>query len=125
MNYDRIYGRTLSAPLEFIVRRATSRMAIIQSDVNVNGFSPIDATPQTIDMTRRDISEYDIFAKNLVRTKEIYVEPASVQECLELIKRIQAPSLQKIREVNRVRAFAEEQEVRPRQLFHAQLVSVA
>jgi hypothetical protein len=123
MDYDKIYGRPLHEPLNFMVRRATSKMTIIQSDVNINGFNPIDAMPQTIDMTGRDISTYDIFAKTMVRTQEIYVEPASVQECLELIRKIQAPSLQKIRETNRVRDYMEDREVRPRQKFHAQIVS--
>lgn len=85
-------------------------------------FEPIDAAPQRVEVTRQRIEDFALFAAPLVRTEEIIVEPQSVTECLDLIRRLQAPELAEIRKRNAALDFAE---ARNQTKFHAQILSLA
>jgi len=60
-----------------------------------------------------------LFATPKVRTEGICVEPDSVDECLQLIKRLQSPRLAEIRERDRQAEYRQEQN------FMAQIIRVA
>lgn len=87
----------------FTIRRCSSDM-VIQLMESSFDFQPIDAKPAFVSAERRSIEDFGIFAPLQVRTKEILVEPESVAECLELIKRLQAPELAEVRKRNERRA---------------------
>lgn len=107
-------------PLEFVISKVVGRDIIISSyDISFESFKPIDATPRMVERKESSISDFNIFATPLVRTEEIIIDPKSVSECLELIRKMQAPDLEQIRERNRAR------EVMADQKFHAQILSVA
>lgn len=104
-------------PLVFRVRQATSHLQVMET--GPFDFRAIDATPQMVSVSRKNIEDFGIFAAPLVRTEEILVEPSSVAECLDLIRRLQSPALAEVRERNRGR------EAMNQQKFHAQILSVA
>lgn len=84
-------------------------------------FRAIDAEPQFIYADEpRKLSDFHIFARPEVR-EEIIVEPSSVAECLDIIRKLQAPDLAKIRERNRMRENA----ALSAPVFHAQILSLA
>lgn len=123
-----------SMVLQFNVIRAGTdlkfarRMPIDLGLLDDPQFKQIDAKPQFIDNFQpRSIEDFGIFAAQLVRTEEILIEPQSVAECMEYIKRLQAPELAAIRERNRRRERQDEQSAEPvlRQTFHAQILSIA
>lgn len=89
-------------------------------------FRQIDAKPQFIsNFEPRSIEDFGIFAAQLVRTEEILIEPQSVAECMEYIKKLQAPELAAIRERNRKRDRERDEEPVLRQNFHAQILTLA
>lgn len=116
--------RPLDIPLRFVVRRVNADILVYQSDIGMDFsmFEPIDARPQYVTTERKSIKDFNIFATPLVRTEEIIVEPSSVSECLDLIRRLQAPELAEIRERDRTRDFSE---ARNQMKFHAQVMSLA
>lgn len=120
-----------SMALQFNVIRAGTDLKFKQSmpiDLGLLDdpqFKQIDAKPQFIDNFQpRSIEDFGIFAAQLVRTEEILIEPQSVAECMEYIKKLQAPALAEIRERNRQRDRASEEPVL-RQNFHAQILTLA
>lgn len=108
------------------------RIQYMASDLTVNimddlsRFRPIDAMPQVDEIERKSIEDFSIFATPLVRTEEIIIEPETVAECLEIIKRIQKPEQDAIREKKRLYEARENRrlEAVPRQRFHAQILSI-
>lgn len=106
--------------LVFDVRNVVGRDIII-NDSSFSDFAPIDAMPQFIEKKARSIQDFAIFAPLLVRTQQLIVQPDSVEECLARIRELQAPALAEIRERDR----SEEQLAVPRQIFHAQILSLA
>lgn len=110
-----------------VARWVSSKMdCITVPDLDWGNFRAIDANPTWV-AERKSIEDYNIFAAPMVRTEEIIVEPKDVQECLDLIKRLQAPNLAEIRERTR-------KQLRPGELipqasnqmaFHAQIMSLA
>lgn len=109
-------------PLVFDVRHCSSRISTVVTE-DFSEFRQIDAAPQMpAKMERKDISDFAIFASQLVRTEQIIVEPESVAECLAIIQKLQAPDLADIRKRNRNR---EANEPMMRQAFHAQILSLA
>lgn len=120
------YFREDNSPLQFVVRRVNADILIYQGDWNLDfsKFEPIDARPQMQPMNfeRKSIRDFAIFASQLVRTEEIIIEPSSVSECLDLIRRLQAPALAEVRERDRTREFTE---AKTRMNFHAQVMSLA
>lgn len=108
----------------FNMTYCSSRMVVQLMESSFN-FKPIDATPQFVTEERRNIEDFRIFATPLVRTEEIIVEPQSVQECLELIKRLQAPDLAAIRKRNKQTGEANSDAPMQQMQFHAQVLSFA
>lgn len=128
MGYD-FFRRDFEArPLMFVCRHMAGELSITEP-MNLSAFQPIDARPMT--MTRQLLSqaedEFRIFAPALTRTEEIIVEPATVHECLERIRQLQAPELAAIRERNRSRDIRNQPLPDPsqRQMVHAQIISIA
>jgi hypothetical protein len=91
-------------------------------------FRAIDAQPQITDARFKNVDDLKIFADaQLVRTKEVVVMPDSVPELMEQILKLQAPKQADIRERVRkeqVLAGLDLKDVRPRQQFHAQILSI-
>lgn len=116
---------------EFIVRRGINgpsfRVANMASEMRVQlvetqlAFREIDARPQAMEF--RDIDAFEIFAVPLVRTEEIIVDQQDVSVMLEQIRRMQSPIAAEIRQRDRRRE--REIEVVPREVFHAQILSIA
>lgn len=95
---------------------------------DLSKFNPIDAMPQMMNIEKRDIEDFSIFATPLARTEEIIVEPGTVAECLDIIKKIQLPEQGAIRERKRLAESREGRDMTsavPRQKFHAQILSIA
>ncbi len=119
------YSPRIQGPLRFSI-------AYMASDIHVNvvdnyaGFAPIDAMPQYI-AERKAIGDFNIFAPPLARTQEIIVEPADVMAMLEQIRKMQAPEQAAIRQRERLRATRDDVQIdaHPRQVFHAQIISIA
>ena len=107
--------------LTFIVRRVCADIMVMQG-LDFNLFEPIDARPQYVTTERKSIKDFNIFASQLVRTEEIIIEPQSVAECLDLIRKMQAPELAAIRQRNANRDFSE---ATNQVKFHAQVMSLA
>lgn len=108
--------------LRFVVRRVNADVLIHSCSIDFSQFSPIDAMPQICTTERKSIKDFNIFAPALVRTEEIIIEPQSVAECLDLIRKMQAPDLAALRERNRKRDLSEPMQ---QQNFHAQILSLA
>ena len=127
MDFDYYRPRSIhDAPIRFVVRRVNADILLYQGgwDMDFSKFEPIDARPQTVAVSveRKSIKDFNIFASQLVRTEEIIIEPSSVSECMDLIRRLQAPGLAEIRDRNRTRDFSEG---RNQMKFHAQVMSLA
>lgn len=112
--------QSVGRPLEFHITHCSSNLGV-QVLANSFDFKPIDARPQFVNTEYKNIEDYGIFATPLVRTEEILIEPSSVAECLDLIRRLQAPDLADIRQRNRA---ANDAPI-ARQTFHAQILSLA
>lgn len=119
--------------MRFTVVRAGTDLQFMRNDPIDIGpldgpqFMQVDAKPQVVkNFEPKSIEDFGIFAAQLVRTEEILIEPQSVAECMEYIKKLQAPELAAIRERNRQRdrTRADEEPVL-RQNFHAQILSIA
>jgi hypothetical protein len=107
--------------LTFIVRRVCADV-FIGPYMDFTLFKPIDARPQYSSTERKSIKDFNIFASQLVRTEEIIIEPQSVAECLDLIRKMQAPELAAIRQRNANRDF---EQATNQMKFHAQVMSLA
>lgn len=78
------------------ILHSKSRIALIPETFTI--MEPIDARIDR--QVIKSLDEYQLFRPLMQESKEIIVEPESVMECLELIKKLQAPDLAKIRERN-------------------------
>lgn len=107
----------------FMARRAFSKTTtLLLSNFNAKAWSPIDAMPQFTEKPIKSMADFNIFASPLVRTEEIIIEPQSVAECLELIRKMQAPELAAVRKRNMQR----DRDTPVNQSnFHAQILSLA
>lgn len=107
----------------FMARKAFSRATQLRlSNFNASNWIPIDAMPQFTEQAINSIADFNIFASPLVRTEEIIIEPQSVAECLELIRKMQAPELAAVRKRNMQR----DRDTPVNQSnFHAQILSLA
>lgn len=108
--------------LTFVVRRVNADILVYQSTMGFSAFEPIDARPQFVATERKSIKDFNIFASQLVRTEEIIIEPQSVAECLDLIRKMQAPELAAVRQRNATRDFTE---ATNQTRFHAQIMSLS
>ena len=124
LEHDRFRPMDPGERLTFVVRRVNADVLIYRGDYGMSfaEFEPIDARPQYVTTERKSIKDFNIFASQLVRTEEIIVEPKDVAECLELIRKMQAPELQAIRERNATRDFMQPSN---QTQFHAQIMSLA
>lgn len=107
--------------LTFVVRRVNADILVCPG-MDFTAFEPIDARPQYVTTERKSIKDFNIFASQLVRTEEIIIEPQSVAECLDLIRKMQAPELAAVRQRNVIRDFTE---ATNQTRFHAQIMSLA
>lgn len=88
---------------------------------DISDFYGIDAKPCYVTRESLTIEDHQqLFIKPLVRTKEILVEPATVNALMEQIMKLQSPKLEEIRKRNRTREYIGNQET-----FHAQVISIA
>ena len=97
---------------------------------NFSNFSPVDMQPQMQSKTDiQTIEDMALFAGvALARTKEIVVDPATVADMMTQILKMQDPARKEYYE-EQVRIAGQSGQridaVRPRQKFHAQIVSLA
>jgi len=105
----------------FEVIHVANNIEVFRIDTSVSSFHQIDAAPQFVNTELKSIDDFKIFATPLVRTEELIVEPADVSALLEKIKSMQSPEQKNIRERNRRR----ENDTRPSQVFHAQIISLS
>jgi hypothetical protein len=114
-------------PLDFVVQHAASQMHINIAMMGMPSFQPVDAFPQMINHEIRSLDDLAMFATPLARTQEIIVDPHDVQALLERIKELQLPEQERIRERRRLTEAREGSTLdhRPRQVFHAQVLSIA
>jgi hypothetical protein len=112
----------------FVIRHCASNI-VVQLMESSFDFKPIDATPSFVDTPRQSIEDFGIFSTLQTRTQEILIEPQSVAECLDLIKKLQAPELAAIRERNARRArdpgSSDYGSTVPRTHIQAQIVTLA
>lgn len=125
VNVDRFSYTRSQGALCFVVAYMANDITVQTMD-NFSGFSPIDAAPQFI-AERKSIEDFNIFATPLARTQEIIVDPQDVMAMLERIKMMQAPEQSAIRQRDRLRERRDgiELDAQPRQVFHAQILSIA
>ncbi len=115
------FQQSYPQPIRFIIRHCSSKI-MVQVMMDFAQFRPIDAEPQYITSERKTIEDFKIFASPLVRTEEIIIEPQSVAECLDLIRKMQSPELAAIRKRN---AQRDREQPINQQNFHAQVISLA
>lgn len=105
-----------------------SSTLLVRTNDTFSGFRPMDAAPQWADIEPlgfQDINDTGIFAHPPAATQEIIVDPASVAECLEMIKRIQLPEQEAIRERKRLAEAREHMKGTPViEQLHAQVFSI-
>lgn len=112
----------LRARHPFVIQMVSSDITVRIMD-DLSAFAPIDAKPQYTESVEKSIEDFSIFAAPLVRTQELIVDPNDVQALLDRIKAVQAPQQASIRQRNRTRAY--EHGAVDRQVFHAQIISLA
>lgn len=116
---DQSFERMGSPTLE--VRFMCAELRVNIND-NLAAFVAVDAYPQYVEREIKKIEDFGIFATPLIRTEEIIVDPNNVAAMLKRIKEIQAPIQTVIRESNRRRDLRQPIQ---RQVFHAQILSIA
>ena len=137
---NQMFALTNEAPLDFFRAHSDPRIVealtfqivhmaghmTIQAMMNPMAFKPIDAKPQIIMATPKNIEDFDIFATPLVRTKEIIVAEPSVADLLEQIIAKQDPARKAYftKKVHEGRQPGAEVFAGPRQKFHAQIISI-
>lgn len=92
-----------------------------KNDKDWSKYQAIDAAPQWIDSPIQSLNDMKIFAPNLVRTKEIIIPEYDVDDLLNMIIEKQQPA----REQRIIQAVREDEMNRPKQTFHAQIISLA
>lgn len=125
-------------PREFIIDFHVARMShklmvdyvgAESGKLPMQAFEPIDAQPQWsgIRTSTHDMESLGIFATPLTRTQELIVDPNDVAALLDRIKDLQRPEQEAIRERRRLKESREGMllDGMPRQVFHAQILSIA
>ena len=120
--FERIDGRPRSRLPVFMVRHVARSLESVRCSFHFDNFAPVDAVPHIAALTHKRIEDFALFGAPLVRTEEIIVEPQSVAECLELIRKMQAPELAAVRQRNLAR---DRDQPMLQQQFHAQILSLA
>lgn len=70
---------------------------VIHTMDNVSRFQPVDGTPELVDVTPKDLAEFNIF-RPLQRPQDIILEPADVNAAMDIILKYQSPKQKEIRE---------------------------
>lgn len=126
VEYDFLQDR--GARPVFVINHCANNI-VVQLMESSFDFKPIDATPAFVTEARKSIEDFGIFAPLQARTEEILVEPQSVAECLDLIKRLQAPELAAIRKRNEQRrrdqGSLDYGSTAPLTKVHAQVITLA
>lgn len=129
--YSIYHARGSRPPLLFQVVMCAPRIEIhrhaAMGATSFDNFRQIDAEPQFLhDVEIKSIDDFKIFATPLARTEEIIVDPMTVSEMLDQIRKMQVPEQERIRQKERLAASraAMNPEVAPRQVFHAQVISI-
>lgn len=104
----------------FVVRQVARALECVRVSLDFAAFGPVDAEPRWEEFKPRRIEDFALFGAPLVKTEEIIIEPQSVQECLDIIRKLQAPELAEIRKRNAQRERALEATK-----FHAQILTLA
>ena len=91
---------------------------------DLNGFKPVDMRPQILNLhsTAKPLAEFSLFRSLVPEVREIIVEPADVQQCLDIITKLQAPTMAEVRKRNRQR---EAGEASAASLVQAQIITLA
>lgn len=105
----------------FEVVNMTSKLSVVLPQPAFD-FRQIDARPQMAEFSTQEISGFNIFATPLARTEEIIVDPQDVSAMLEQIRSMQAPAMKEIRDRDRRR---DREQPAEREIFHAQILSIA
>lgn len=106
----------------FVVRYAARSLNSQVCNLDFSKFTAVDAMPHRAPVSFRRIEDFALFGAPLVKTEEIIVEPQSVAECLDLIRKMQAPELAAVRQRNLAR---DRDQPMAQQQFHAQILSLA
>lgn len=101
-------------PMEVHIHKCSPKF-ISMAECSLDSYSIVDARPRFISMGDTDSDR--LFASAVPKVEEILIEPQSVAECLELIRKMQVPEMVEVRKRNEARNAA--------QRFHAQIVSTA
>ena len=93
----------------------------------ISAMQPVDMTPTLATAQARDIEDLNLFGAPLVRTNEVIIDPNSVPEMMDRILELQKPGAQahyeeRLREMKRGGSRIDG--LRPRQEFHAQVLSL-
>jgi len=110
-DYERYLDQRVVPELQ--IQAMVCQLQSVATDINFDAFQPVDATPEFIETSIQDISDYQIFQPT--KAREIIVEPQDVRECLRLILEKQSPKQREIRE----------KKAKERYRFHAKLLSFA
>lgn len=134
------FGAGLSVPLnwEYIDDRWDRHlppvyMQVMGRQVNVTvmgapnyatAYAPVDAVPQFLGREVRNLEDMVHFAPSLARTRELYVPEENVEELMKRILDLQQPT-----RIERIKQSLRDQDgqmidARPRQKFHAQILSL-
>jgi hypothetical protein len=118
--------------LKFDIVRMTSGRMMVETyrDPHDSGtmWKAIDGKPQFCSRMYQSLEEFAVFAEvPLTRTQELIVDPNDVQELMSRIIDLQKPEQQRIRDKQRLRESREglELDAGPKQVFHAQILSIA
>ncbi len=115
----------------FPVQWMTSGDVLVQRIMDdFSSFNPVDMQPQVLSHSEiENIEDMALFAGvPLARTKEIVVDPATVADMMQEILKMQSPARKEYYEeqVKLARGAGHRVDgIRPRQDFHAQIVSLA
>jgi hypothetical protein len=120
----------IGAPLVFQVVGAAPRMEChVTAEIGAGwaDFRQVDALPQFVERNIQTAEDLRIFATPLVRTEELIVEPQTVAQLLEQVRKMQVPEQERIRAKQRLAENRQGQpiEIHPRQQFHAQILSIS
>lgn len=118
LEHGSVRGLTINFP------QVANSMEIVLQRSSMD-FRPVDMEPQFVDFQqeRMNIEQFGIFATPLARTQEIYVPEESVDELLDRIldlKQEVDPAYARMKHEENMSI-----EGRPREKFHAQILSIA
>lgn len=114
--------------VNFPIQWMTSGVKVTRVIDNFDQFRPVDMQPQYQAHEETNIEDMNLFATPLARTQEIIVDPNSVPKLMDRILELQDPArkahfAKMVEEARRPGMMIDS--IRPRQQFHAQILSLA